>query len=160
MRKLIFLSTLILPLLFLVLKKYGLSYGEKTSPELQALLQDTTHCSQKIPTSDTLRRTQICIPKRIHDFGKVPSQNLRYQFEFFNEGADPLITYYVKGSGGDTPSKYPKKPIPPGGKGVLEVIWGAQKRAGKGQRIWWMKTNTEPEISVFRIKAELVKPKD
>src|SRR5688572_19226195 len=76
------------------------------------------------PVVDNKPKTTATFSKYEHDFGtiKQDTEN-KYVFTFTNTGSEPLIIESATGSCGCTVPNYPKAPIPPGGKGDIEVVY-------------------------------------
>lgn len=81
-----------------------------------------------IPASAQL----ITFEKEKHDFGRFSPDKtqLTHSFSFTNEGSRPVKLKDVKTSCGCTTPKWPRKPIEPGGKGHVKVVYDATTSNG------------------------------
>ena len=62
------------------------------------------------------------------DLGTIgPKDKKSMVFTFENIGSSPLLITKATASCGCTVAKYPKQPIPPGGKGQIEAVYRANK---------------------------------
>ena len=91
------------------------------------------------------------------DYGTIEqgSEPLR-EFHFANVGNEPLQITNAKGSCGCTVPNYPKEPIFPGEKGVIEVRYDT-KRIGRFTKRVTLTTNEGTEKVVLTIKGEVKK---
>ncbi|MEM1324225.1 MAG: DUF1573 domain-containing protein [Bacteroidota bacterium] len=91
------------------------------------------------------------------DYGVIEqgSEPLR-EFHFANVGNEPLQITNAKGSCGCTVPNYPKEPIFPGEKGVIEVRYDT-KRIGRFTKRVTLTTNEGGEKIVLTIKGEVKK---
>lgn len=109
---------------------------------------------QVTPAADNRPKTTVNFPIMDHDFGNVmqDSEN-HYTFAFTNTGKEPLVIENAQGSCGCTVPSYPKEPIPPGGKGNIDVVYKPGKQENQQQKTVTVTANTEPKQTVLRIKA-------
>jgi hypothetical protein len=92
-----------------------------------------------------------------HDFGKVAEgEKIGYTFTFGNEGTEDLVITSAITSCGCTVPKYDKKPIPPGGKGDLEVVFDTSGRKGIQTKTISVKSNASTPVVILKITAEVV----
>jgi hypothetical protein len=99
--------------------------------------------------------TSMKIDKDIHDFGKVTEGIENHcTFVVTNTGDKPLILSDVKASCGCTTPSKPEGPIAPGKSDKIEVGF---KPSGKGisEKTITITANTEPRITVIRVKADV-----
>ena len=112
--------------------------------------------SPQINNSNSGPTTNIKFKDDIKDFGNVDvdSEN-KFSFEFLNSGDEPLIISNAKGSCGCTVPDWPKEPIMPGKKGVIDVIYKPNKsQAGSPQqKTVTVTANTNPANTILNIKA-------
>jgi hypothetical protein len=75
--------------------------------------------------------TTITFDKTVHDFGTVNgNEDLGCRFSFVNSGTDVLVISDVVAGCGCTAVQYSKKPLEPGQKGFLEVVFDPRGQAG------------------------------
>jgi hypothetical protein len=99
--------------------------------------------------------TSMTIDKEIHDFGKVTEGVENHcVFTITNTGDKPLVLSDVKASCGCTTPSKPEGPIAPGKSDKIEVGF---KPNGKGvsEKTVTITANTEPRITVVRVKADV-----
>lgn len=65
-----------------------------------------------------------------YDFGDVPRKggNLVREFEFVNDGTEPLVILQVLTSCTCTKASFSKRPVAPGERGVVKVIYEPHKK--------------------------------
>jgi hypothetical protein len=92
-----------------------------------------------------------------HDFGKIiAGEKVANIFTFENQGTGPLIISSAITSCGCTVSKYNKKPIPPGGKGSLEVVFDSSGRNGKQSKTISVRSNASKQVVLLKISCEII----
>ncbi|MGQ1948121.1 DUF1573 domain-containing protein [Geofilum sp. OHC36d9] len=75
--------------------------------------------------------TVMTFDKTVHDFGTVSDdEDLGCRFTFVNSGSDILVISDVVAGCGCTAVEYSKKPLEPGQKGFLEVVFDPRGQAG------------------------------
>ncbi|MFN3876295.1 MAG: DUF1573 domain-containing protein [Flavobacteriales bacterium] len=106
------------------------------------------------PVVDNRPKTTITFESYEHDFGTVKQDTKnKHIFRFTNTGKEPLIIESATGSCGCTVPNYPKAPIPPGGKGEIEVEYSPGKQENQQQKSVKVVANTEPKETELRIRA-------
>jgi hypothetical protein len=91
-----------------------------------------------------------------HDFGKVAEGGkISWQFVYENKGSGSLVLNAVSTTCGCTVPKFSKKPVPPGGKGSIEVVFDASGRSGKQTKIISVMSNSIKPVTLLRITAEV-----
>jgi hypothetical protein len=103
--------------------------------------------------------TKITFSKMQYDFGTIKqnSTNNQYKFEFTNTGDKPLIISNAAGSCGCTVPNWPKEPIMPGKKGVIDVDYKPGVQEGKQEKTVTVTANTEPVNTILKINANVLK---
>lgn len=115
---------------------------------------DPTAAATSAPVVDNRPKTTMTFGKYDHDFGNVKQDSKnKYVFSFTNTGKEPLIIESATGSCGCTVPNYPKAPIPPGGKGDIEVEYSPGKQENQQQKTVKVVANTEPKETELRISA-------
>jgi hypothetical protein len=106
-----------------------------------------------------MRAPQIKFEKKTHDFGKIiQGEIVKHNFTFTNEGEMSLLITNVRSTCGCTVGEYPKKPIPPGGEGKIEVTFNSHRRKGMQKKSITITTNSVPNTTTLNIKANVVVP--
>lgn len=91
-----------------------------------------------------------------HDFGKITGgEKVAHIFEFENKGPGNLVISSASTSCGCTVTKYDKKPIPPGQRGSLEVVFDSGGRTGMQTKTVSVHSNSRPEVVILKITAEV-----
>jgi hypothetical protein len=94
-----------------------------------------------------------------HDFGRIiEGETVSYAFNFTNNGKSDLIIAEVSTSCGCTVPSYPKTPIRPGESGTIKVAFNSVGRRGFQNKNIVVVSNTQPNTTVIRIKAQVVNP--
>ncbi|MEO0403924.1 MAG: DUF1573 domain-containing protein, partial [Bacteroidota bacterium] len=98
----------------------------------------------------------------VFNFGKtLEGDILSHSYEFVNSGKTELIITSVEPSCGCTVAKdWPKEPIPPGGKGAINVDFNTEKRAGMVDKVIHVMANTAPAKTLLTIKGEVIGPQN
>ncbi len=93
----------------------------------------------------------------LHHMGDVPEGAVAYYaFKFRNVGDAPLVIGSVSTSCGCTVSDYPRRPIPPGEEGEIEVKFDSRGRKGRFVKTVTVITNAEPSRHVLKITGNVV----
>jgi hypothetical protein len=68
--------------------------------------------------------------RTMHDFGTIDHKlpKVECTFEFTNDGTEPLVITNARTSCSCTKVSYDKKPVPPGGRGTIKVIYEVSKK--------------------------------
>ncbi|MEI6682022.1 MAG: DUF1573 domain-containing protein [Bacteroidota bacterium] len=94
-----------------------------------------------------------------HDFGRIiEGETVSYSFNFKNSGKSDLLIAEVSTSCGCTVPSYPKTPIRPGEKGTIKVAFNSNGKRGYQNKNILVVSNTQPNTTVIRIKAQVVNP--
>ncbi|MBS1584192.1 MAG: DUF1573 domain-containing protein [Bacteroidetes bacterium] len=89
-----------------------------------------------------------------HDFGELKEgPEAKYAFEFTNAGKEPLIIQNATGSCGCTVPDWPKQPILPGKKGVINVTYHTQGRVGPFMKDVYIQSNAGTDRYTIHIKG-------
>ena len=94
-----------------------------------------------------------------HDFGRIiEGESVSYVFNFKNTGKSDLLIAEVSTSCGCTVPSYPKTPIRPGETGTIKVAFNSNGKRGFQTKNILVVSNTQPNTTVIRIKAQVVNP--
>ena len=92
-----------------------------------------------------------------HDFGQVEEGiKVVHVYEVLNTGKADLLLQSVRPSCGCTTPKYDKKPIRPGKKGSIEVVFDTKGRPGMQHKTVLVVANTEPANTVLSFTCEVM----
>jgi hypothetical protein len=83
-----------------------------------------------LSAQDTPQGARFKFDKTTHDFGTIDHSlpKVECRFEFSNDGSEPLVITNARTSCSCTKVSYDKKPIPPGGRGTIKVIYEVSKK--------------------------------
>lgn len=100
---------------------------------------------------------EIKFEEEVFDFGRITQgEKVSHEFSFTNVGTKNLIISGASGSCGCTVPEWPKEPILPGGKGVINVVFSSEGKSGLQEKTVTIVTNCEPATRVIRIKTEII----
>lgn len=104
-----------------------------------------------------VKGASITFQKNNYDFGKIPEgQKVTHEFEFVNNGSEPLIISNATASCGCTIPEYPKEPIAPGKKGVIKVVFDSSGRPGMQNKIVSVTSNANPSLTEIYLTGEVM----
>jgi hypothetical protein len=93
-----------------------------------------------------------------HDFGTVPEgPQAKFDFDFVNEGKEPLILSNVQASCGCTTPEWPKEPILPGKSAKITAIYNTQGRPGQFTKSITVTSNAKTPSVVLMISGTVEK---
>ena len=108
-------------------------------------------------TSDAMPK--FAFVETVHNFGKViRGEKVSYKFKFKNEGNADLLITKVSTSCGCTVGHYPKEPVKPGQEASIDAIFDSTHKKGMQNKTITILSNTRPNRTVLRIKANVVMP--
>ena len=100
--------------------------------------------------------------KTEHDFGEIPHKSKRVEcrFEFTNDGSVPLVITKTLTSCSCIKVDYDKKPVMPGGKGVIIVAYEVNKKeSGVFYKVIEVYSNSVDKRNNLIIKGNAVEEK-
>lgn len=101
-------------------------------------------------------RTTLLFEETLHDFGKIDEGSVvRFRYRFTNAGNNPLLIEKAVASCGCTVPSYPKEPVPPGGKGDVEVVFNSAGKPGIQQKNVMIYSNAQQPAMSIGFKAEV-----
>ncbi len=127
----------------------------QSEEEIKKALQDIEE-EERLRQSAT---TSMSFDKMTHKFGtiKEDSEN-KASFTVTNTGKNPLVIEKVDVSCGCTTAKKPEKPILPGKKDVIEVVFHPKiGQLDEQNKTITITANTDPAIEVLNIEAFVIK---
>lgn len=93
-----------------------------------------------------------------HDFGTITEgESVSFAFQFVNSGKGDLVIRSANGSCGCTVPEFPKDPVKPGEKGVINVTFNSQGKVGEQHKTITLIANTIPANHVLLINANVLK---
>jgi hypothetical protein len=100
---------------------------------------------------------EIRFDKSDHDLGTiVQGETVGYNFTFSNIGEGSLVILNADASCGCTVPRFSKEPVPPGGNGMVEVMFDSSGRRGQQSKTITIKTNGIPTIVNLTIRANII----
>lgn len=94
--------------------------------------------------------------KEIYDFGKVKDgDKVSYSYSFENTGKSPLIITDAVASCGCTIPSWPNKPINPGQKEAIKVIFNSAGKSGLIDKQITITANTTPAQTLVHLIGEV-----
>lgn len=117
-------------------------------------------CKKKeIPMEMNMNFAKIDFSKRVHDFGTInEGEIVKTSFSFTNTSDTDLIITQVYGSCGCTVPDYPREPVKPGAKSVINISFDSHGKSGVQDMNITIISNTYTGIENLGIKA-IVTPK-
>lgn len=92
----------------------------------------------------------------VFDFGMIKEGDVvRHEYEFTNNGKNPLIISNAKGSCGCTVPEYPTQPVPPGKSGVIKVEFHSEGKIGHQEKSINITTNSNRGMHTLFIKGDV-----
>ncbi|HFC00498.1 MAG TPA: DUF1573 domain-containing protein [Phaeodactylibacter sp.] len=90
----------------------------------------------------------------LYDFGKVKEgKKVTHVFKFTNTGKVPLLIGDARSTCGCTIPTFPKKPIKPGEKGEIKVVFNSSHLPGSQTKPITISANTYPRDTRLHIKC-------
>lgn len=101
----------------------------------------------------------LSFEKDLFDFGTITQgEQVEHTFTFTNTGKSDLVIASAKGSCGCTVPDWPKKPIKPGEKGKIDVIFNSEGKKGRQHKKITVVANTQPATTVVAISGDIMAP--
>ena len=101
----------------------------------------------------------IKFEEELFEFGEITQgEKVEHTFMFTNTGDADLIVTSAKGSCGCTVPEWPKKPIKPGEKGEINVVFNSEGKKGRQHKKVTIVANTQPSTNVIAISGEIIAP--
>ena len=144
---------------------FSFSWAQDTAPNTGAHLspsQDASTAFGDGRRSVDEPRTQgarFLFNETIYDFGSVDHKlpKIEHRFEFTNDGTEPLVVTKTRTSCNCVKVQYDKKPVPPGGKGTITVIYEVNKKeAGVFYKVIEIYSNTTEKRNNLIIKGNAI----
>ncbi len=103
-------------------------------------------------------KPNIAFEKSVFKIGEIKEDGgiKNYEFKFKNTGAQPLVVHNVKASCGCTTPQWTKKPIPPGGSGVIKAVVDPRNRPGNFNKTITVSSNAQNATVVLRLAGKIL----
>jgi Protein of unknown function (DUF1573) len=93
------------------------------------------------------------------NFGNImQGEKAQHEFEFINNGKEPLVITSASGSCGCTVPVWPKEPIMGGAKGVIKVTFDSAGKQGIQDKTVTLQSNAKQNPMVLHLKGNVDKP--
>ena len=103
--------------------------------------------------ADNPNAGEFSFNEETYDFGRVPKGTpVNHEFNFTNNGKEPIVISNVQASCGCTTPKWPKEPILPGKTSVINVQYNAANPGGFNKSIT-ITSNAKSPTNVLYIKG-------
>ena len=102
-------------------------------------------------------RSRIEFTKSEHNFGTIRERDgvQTASFEFTNRGSVPLILHNVITSCGCTAPEWSRQPIPPGGKGTIQLAFDPANRPGAFSKTASVQSNADNPMVILTISGRV-----
>jgi len=128
---------------------------EETSTGDRVIQAETPE--ERISTDVVENLAAMTFERDLHDFGEITQgDKAETEFRFTNTGSSELIISDASGSCGCTVPEWPKEPIPPGGSGVIKVVFDSGKKSGQVSKTVTVVANTNPARTTLTIKGNII----
>lgn len=93
-----------------------------------------------------------------HNFGIVPEggKKVSCTFEYTNTGDHPLVITRITTTCKCVEYNFSKKPVAPGGKGVIKITYNPKKQEGMFYKVIQVFTNTAEERHLLTVRGEVI----
>ncbi len=103
---------------------------------------------------DTINVAIMTFEETEYEFGAVlEGAQVKHTYKFTNTGTVPLIISDARSTCGCTVPEWPKKPIPPGGKGEIKVSFNTANKIKDQVKQVTLTANTYPSMTKLFIKG-------
>lgn len=110
-------------------------------------------------SSEEVKLPVLTFDEELFEFGEITQgEQVEHVFTFTNTGEADLVITSAKGSCGCTVPEWPKKPIKPGEKGELNVIFNSEGKKGRQHKKVTVVANTQPSTNVVAISGNIIAP--
>jgi len=134
----------VLSLLFFIIHFAGACTSDENNNEIEIQYNDNP--------------PEISFESTGHDFEKVyEGEKIGWFFQFENTGGNDLVITNATASCGCTVPEYDKKPVPPGKKGGIKVIFDTSGREGLQVKTVRIESNAKTRLTKLTLRAEVVK---
>lgn len=100
---------------------------------------------------------KIKFNKTVHDYGTIKQKaDGTCEFEFINDGTEPLVISNCKGSCGCTVPTWPRKPIQPGEKASIKVKYDTNRLGNINKTVTIMSNAVDAPTKVVSIRGKVI----
>ena len=111
-------------------------------------------------TIDTVNIPVMSFDNEAYNFGEIAQgEKVFHAFSFENTGKTDLIITSATATCGCTVPKWPKKPIKPGEKASIEVIFDSEHKNGQQNKQVTIIANTYPSTNMVAVQGMVIAPK-
>ncbi len=132
----------------------------RTEEELSAedlISNPNTANPQEVPLDNSLG--VMTFAEKEYDFGDIhQGEIVKHTFTFNNTGKKPIIIDNASASCGCTVPTYPRTPVAPNDKGVIDVQFDSKGKSGQVSKVVTIRANTLPNINEVTIRANVLVP--
>lgn len=115
----------------------------------------TTTTTATTTTTGTMTPKDMVFTTESHDFGTVPEGPAAvYEFNFKNNGKEPIVLNRVQASCGCTTPSYSKDPVLPGKEGTIKASYNTQGRPGPFTKTITIVSNAGTKVVTIRGTVE------
>lgn len=112
--------------------------------------------NNEVVTAADTGKARLSFTEYEHHFGQVKEgEKISYTFRYENKGTAPLAISQVTTTCGCTVPKYETKPISPGEKGNIEVVFDTSGRNGMQTKTISVRSNATIPVILLKITAEV-----
>lgn len=116
----------------------------------------TSQSAENSSVSDT-GKAVITFTEYEHQFGKVKEgEKIGCIFKFENTGTSDLVIIAATTTCGCTVPEYDRKPVSPGEKGKMEVVFDTSGRNGIQSKIITVRSNATTPVVMLKITADII----
>lgn len=116
----------------------------------------TSQSAENSSVSDT-GKAVITFTEYEHQFGKVKEgEKIGCIFKFENTGTSDLVIIAATTTCGCTVPEYDRKPVSPGEKGKMKVVFDTSGRNGIQSKIITVRSNATTPVVMLKITADII----
>ena len=96
----------------------------------------------------------------VYNFGTIrDGEVITHDFEFTNNGQNPLIVSNASAACGCTVADYPKEPVMPGKTGIIKAQFNSAGKPGHQEKTVTLTTNTARGYAMLTLRGEVKEKK-
>lgn len=105
---------------------------------------------------DSTAVSEITFNTMVHDFGVITEgEKVAYVFTYTNTGQGSLVINSATTSCGCTVPQFSRKPLAPGQKGTMEVVFSSAGFGGIQTKTVTVQSNAKTPVVVLAVKADV-----